>query len=63
MKGIQNRNSSTLLLSRTTDYEIPIALAFIDVEKVFDSVYHRAIIEALQGIDKPYVETLSFIVY
>lgn len=47
------------VISRTKEYEIPLALAFI--EKGFDSIYPKVIIEALtnQGVDKSYIETLA----
>lgn len=46
-------------MSRIKEYEMP--LTFIDFEKAFNSIYSRAVIDALinQKIEKPYVETLA----
>ena len=49
------------VISRTKEYAQPLAIAFIDYEKAFDSVYPEAVIDALyqQGIDPAYIATLT----
>ena len=49
------------LMEKSTEYDKPLCLAFIDYEKAFDSVEISAVMQALrkQGIQETYVRTLE----
>ena len=43
------------------EYIIPLYMAFIDYEKAFDSIQHRAVFEALRthGVQEKYINILK----
>ena len=51
----------TQVLEKTTEYNIPLYMAFIDYEKAFDSIQHRAVFEALRthGVQEKYINIIK----
>ena len=51
----------TKVLEKTTEYNIPLYMAFIDYEKAFDSIQHRAVFEALRthGVQEKYINIIK----
>lgn len=49
------------ILGRTKEQKLLLVLKFINFDTVFDSVYFKAVLEALrsQGIENPYIEILA----
>ena len=49
------------VLEKTNEYRIPIHMAFVDYEKAFNSIQHKAVFEALQqhGVHKKYINILK----
>ena len=49
------------LMEKTSEYNIPLCLAFVDYEKAFDSVERTAIPNALdeQGINETYIKLIE----
>ena len=49
------------VLEKTTEYNIPLYMVFVDYEKAFDSIQHRAVFEALRahGVQKKYINTIK----
>ena len=43
------------------EYNIPLYKAFVDYEKAFDSIQHRAVFEALRahGVQKKYINIIK----
>jgi hypothetical protein len=56
---IDHLHAVVLSLEKANEYQIPINMAFIDYEKAFDSIKHKAVFEALKqhGVEK-YVNIL-----
>ena len=50
------------LKEKCREYNIPLCVAFVDYEKVFDSVQSHAILTSLQkqGIEDEYIEILKY---
>lgn len=51
------------LIERTSEYNIPLCLAFVDYRKAFDSVEIPAVLEAIEqhGVDQTYINILRHI--
>ena len=49
------------VLEKTTEYNIPLYMAFVDYEKAFDSIQHRAVFEALRkhGVQEKYINIIK----
>ena len=49
------------LLEKTTEYNISLYMAFVDYEKAFDSIQHRAVFEALRkhDVQEKYINTIK----
>uniref|UniRef100_A0A3P9I880 ribonuclease H n=1 Tax=Oryzias latipes TaxID=8090 RepID=A0A3P9I880_ORYLA len=45
---IDHLQSVVQILEKTNEYKIPIDMAFVDYEKAFDSILHKAVFEALK---------------
>ena len=45
---IDHLHAVTQVLEKTTEYNIPLYMAFVDYAKAFDSIQHRAVFEALR---------------
>ena len=45
----------------TTEYSIPLYMAFVYYEKAFDSIQHRAVFEALRrrGVQEKYINIIK----
>ena len=48
---IDHLHAVTQVLEKTNEYRIPIHMAFVDYEKAFDSIQHKAVFRALQRYD------------
>ena len=48
---IYHLHAITQALEKTTEYNIPLYMAFVDYEKAFDFIQHRAVFEALRARD------------
>ena len=46
---------------KTTEYNIPLYMAFVDYEKAFDSIHHTAVFEALRahGVREKYINIIK----
>ncbi|KAJ8870420.1 hypothetical protein PR048_029442 [Dryococelus australis] len=51
------------LISLTNEYHMPLCVAFVDFENVFDSVNHKAVLQALtkHGVGMAYIRVLHYI--
>ena len=49
------------VLEKTTENNIPLYMAFVDYEKAFDSIQHRAVFEAVRkhGVQEKYVNIIK----
>ena len=54
---IDHIHAVSQVLEKTTEYIIPLYMAFVDYAKAFDSIQHRAIFEALRanGVQEKYI--------
>ena len=58
---IDHLQSVVQILEKTNEYKIPIHMAFVDYEKAFDSVLHKAVFEALKqhSVEEKYINILK----
>ena len=58
---IDHLHAVTQVLEKTTEYNIPLYMAFVDYEKAFDCIQHRAVFEALRvhGVQEKYMNILK----
>ena len=58
---IDHLHAVTQVLEKTTEYNIPLYMAFVDYEKAFDSIQHRAVFEALKahGMQEKYINIIK----
>uniref|UniRef100_A0A3B3HG01 ribonuclease H n=1 Tax=Oryzias latipes TaxID=8090 RepID=A0A3B3HG01_ORYLA len=58
---IDHLQSVVQILEKTNEYKIPIYMAFVDYEKAFDSILHKAVFEALKqhSIEEKYINILK----
>ena len=58
---IDHLHAVTQVLEKTTEYNIPLYMAFVDYEKAFDSIQHRAVFEALRahGVQEKYINIMK----
>ena len=49
------------VLEKTNEYRIPLHMAFVDYEKAFDSIQHKAVFDALRqhGVEEKYINILK----
>ena len=54
-------HSVAQILEKTNEYNIPTYIAFVDYEKAFDSIQHKAIFKALKqhGVEDNYINILK----
>ena len=48
---VDHLHAVTQVLEKTAEYNIPLYMAFVDYEKAFDSIPHKAVFEALRKHD------------
>ena len=58
---IDHLQSVVQILVKTNEYKIPIHMAFVDYEKAFDSIQHKAVFEALKqhSVEEKYINILK----
>ena len=58
---IDHLHAVTEVLEKTTEYNVPLYMAFVDYTKAFDSIQHRAVFEALkvQGVQEKYMNIIK----
>uniref|UniRef100_A0A3P9HMW9 ribonuclease H n=1 Tax=Oryzias latipes TaxID=8090 RepID=A0A3P9HMW9_ORYLA len=58
---IDHLQSVVQILEKTNEYKIPIYMAFVDYEKAFDSILHKAVFEALKqhSVEEKYINILK----
>ena len=58
---IDHLHAVTQVLEKTTEHNIPLYMAFVDYENTFDSIQHRAVVEALraQGVQEKCVHIIK----
>jgi hypothetical protein len=58
---IDHLQSVVQILEKTNEYKIPIHMAFVDYEKAFDSILHKAVFEALKhhSVERKYINILK----
>ena len=58
---IDHLHDVTQVLKKTTEYNIPLYMAFVDYDKAFDSIQHRAGFEALRvhGVQEKYINIIQ----
>ncbi|MEE4247402.1 MAG: reverse transcriptase domain-containing protein [Kangiellaceae bacterium] len=58
---IDHLHAVTQILEKTNEYRIPLHMAFVDYEKAFDSIQHRAVFNALKqhGVQEKYINVLK----
>ena len=58
---IDHLHAVTQVLKKTTEYNFPLYMAFVDYEKAFDSIQHRAVFEALRahGVQEKYINIIK----
>ena len=58
---IDHIHSIAQVLEKTTEYNIPLYMAFVDYEKAFDSIQHRAVFETLRkhGVQEKYINIIK----
>ena len=58
---IDHLHAVTQVLEKTVEYNISLYMAFVDYGKVFDSIQHRAVFEALrvQGVQEKYINIMK----
>ena len=58
---IDHLHAVTQELEKTTEYNSPLYMAFVDYEKAFDSIQHRAVFEALRahGVQEKYINIIK----
>jgi len=58
---IDHLHAVTQVLEKTNEYRIPIYMAFVDYEKVFNSIQHQAVFDALRrhGVEEKYINILK----
>ena len=58
---IDHLHAVTQVLEKTTEYNIPLYMAFVDYAKAFDSIQHRAVFEALRvhGVQEKYINIIK----
>jgi len=56
-------HSINQVIEKTSEYNIPLCLAFVDYQKAFDSVETKSVIQALrnQGVEQTYINILEYI--
>jgi len=49
------------VLEKTKEYRISLHMAFVDYEKAFDSIQHKAVFDALRqhGVEEKYINILK----
>uniref|UniRef100_A0A3P8U2M2 ribonuclease H n=1 Tax=Amphiprion percula TaxID=161767 RepID=A0A3P8U2M2_AMPPE len=58
---IDHLHSVVQILEKTNEYNIPTYMAFVDYEKAFDSIQHKAVFKALKqhGVEDNYINILK----
>ena len=58
---IDHLHAVTQVLEKTNEYRIPLHMAFVDYEKAFDSIQHKAVFDALRqhGVEEKYINILK----
>ena len=58
---IDHLHAVTQVLEKTTEYNIPLYMAFVDYAKAFDFIQHRAVFEALRvhGVREKYINIIK----
>ena len=58
---IDHLHAVTQVLENTTNYNIPLYMAFVDYAKAFDSIQHRAVFKALKvhGVQEKYINIIK----
>lgn len=58
---IDHLHAVTQVLDKTNGYQTLLFVAFIDYEKAFDSIKHKAVFEALkkQGVQDKYINVIK----
>ena len=58
---IDHLHAVTQVLEKTMEYNIPLYMAFLDYAKAFDSIQHRAVVEALRvhGVQEKYINIIK----
>ena len=61
LSTINHLHAVTQLLEKTTEYNIPRCMAFVDYAKAFYSIQHRAVFEALRehGVQEKYINIIK----
>ena len=60
---VDHLHTLNIILQKTSEHRIPLAIAFIDYKKAFDSVISSKVMDSLrvQGIEEAYIRTLEYI--
>ena len=58
---VDHLHAVTQVLEKTTEYNIPLYMVFVDYAKAFDSIQHRAVFEAprVHGVQKKYINIIK----
>uniref|UniRef100_A0A3P9KK69 Reverse transcriptase domain-containing protein n=1 Tax=Oryzias latipes TaxID=8090 RepID=A0A3P9KK69_ORYLA len=58
---IDHLQSVVQILEKTNEYKIPIYMSFVEYEKAFDSILHKAVFEALKqhSVEEKYINILK----
>ena len=58
---IDHLHAVTQVLEKTNEYQIPLHMDFVDYEKAFDSIQHKAVFTALKhhGVQEKYINVLK----